>query len=114
MKKFGELTREEQIELFEAWLDGEAIEYFNCAWVTCPHPPCTLQKHYRVKPTPPSINWDHISLDFNWLAKDKNGDGCVYKSKPSELEFIKAENFTSYKPGTCDWEDSLVRRPDEG
>ena len=31
-KKFGELSREEQLALFAAWLDGKAIEFsFNPA-----------------------------------------------------------------------------------
>lgn len=66
----------------------------------------------------PSINWDHVSKDYNYLAEDKDGFVCLYKSKPiigtSEWlseNFHRAAGFASFKPGTCDWKDSLVVRP---
>lgn len=30
----------------------------------------------------------------------------------AEQEYIPASNFASFKPGTCDWKDSLVERPE--
>ena len=70
--------------------------------------------------TKPSINWDQVSAEYNYLARDANGDAHLYGEEPPRLTtiwnmvspYISATAFTSYEPGTCDWEDSLVKRPD--
>ena len=69
--------------------------------------------------TKPSIDWSHVSPEYNYLAQDENGDGYLCGKNPHrtsmawsmETPFIRATAFTSYVPGTCDWEDSLVKRP---
>ena len=70
--------------------------------------------------TKPSIDWSHVSPEYNYLAQDENGGGYLYGKQPSrrtsawdtESPFLSATTFTSYKPGTCDWKDSLVKRPE--
>ena len=70
--------------------------------------------------TKPSIDWSHVSAEYNYLAQDANGDGYLCGKEPShhtsawdmESPYLSATTFTSYEPGTCDWEDSLVKRPD--
>ena len=69
--------------------------------------------------TKPSIDWSHVSSEYNYLAQDSNGDGYLCGKNPHrmsmawsmETPYIRATRFTSYVPGTCDWEDSLVKRP---
>ena len=69
--------------------------------------------------TKPSIDWSHVSLEYNYLAQDSNGKGYLCGKNPSrhtlawvmESPYIRATTFTSYVPGTCDWKDSLVKRP---
>ena len=69
--------------------------------------------------TKPSIDWSHVSPEYNYLAQDSNGQGYLYSENPSrhtlawvmDRPFIRATTFTSYVPGTCDWKDSLVKRP---
>ena len=69
--------------------------------------------------TKPSIDWSHVSEDFNYLAQDSNGDGYLCGKNPHrmayawsmETPYIRATAFSSYVPGTCDWEESLVKRP---
>ena len=69
--------------------------------------------------TKPSIDWSHVSAEYNYLAQDANGDVYLYGEKPPRLKtiwnmvspYISATAFTSYVPGTCDWTDSLVKRP---
>ena len=69
--------------------------------------------------TKPSIDWSHVSAEYNYLAQDENGDGYLCGKNPHrmsmawsmETPYIRATRFTSYVPGTCDWEDSLVKRP---
>ena len=69
--------------------------------------------------TKPSIDWSHVSSEYNYLAQDSNGDGYLCGKNPHRMSMawsmetpIRATTFTSYVPGTCDWEDSLVKRPD--
>ena len=68
----------------------------------------------------PSIDWSHVSEDFQYLAMDADGRCWLWVTKPAPLQeqwcggslAIKAENFSSFISGTCDWRDSLVKRPD--
>ena len=70
--------------------------------------------------TKPSIDWSHVSPEYNYLAQDENGDGYLCGKKPHrgntawimETPNTRANTFTSYVPGTCDWKDSLVKRPE--
>ena len=70
--------------------------------------------------TKPSINWSHVSEDFQWLAMDEGGLHHLFAEKPepvvlewaADALYIKAEHFASFTPGTCSWCDSLVKRPE--
>ena len=78
---------------------------------------------YRVKPQPltkPSIDWSAVAPEYKWLARDKSGNGHLYRYKPEIREkfwtyciggCLSAKFFASYHHGTCDWKDSLVERP---
>ena len=69
----------------------------------------------------PSIDWNHVSEDFKYLAMDADGECYIYSDKPSRgewqwqwvssLRLTVADHFASFTPGTCDWKDSLVKRP---
>ena len=69
--------------------------------------------------TKPSIDWSHVSPEYNYLAQDENGQGYLCGKNPHrmntawcmETPYTRATTFTSYEPGTCDWKDSLVKRP---
>ena len=69
--------------------------------------------------TKPSIDWSHVSPEYKYLAQDANGGGYLCGKEPShytsawsmEFPYLSATTFTSYVPGTCDWKDSLVKRP---
>ena len=62
MKTFGELPREEQMELFEAWLDGKEIETY-AKWYS--------KSVYRVKP-PKKIKWYEIEYgEFSFFRSAK-------------------------------------------
>lgn len=74
------------------------------------------------KVTKPTINWDHVHSKFKYLAQDADGSAWLYAEKPqinhsSHRSAVlgghaKAESHATYDPGTCDWKDSLVKRPD--
>ncbi len=73
------------------------------------------------KVTKPSIDWGHIRSEYQYLAQDANGAAWLFWGKPDAGDgewcptqgiYSKAESHVSYVPGTCDWLDSLVKRPD--
>ena len=69
--------------------------------------------------TKPSIDWSHVNEDFQYLAMDADGKFHIYTDKPlqgnqrwtTNLPCTLAIHFASFVPGTCDWQDSLVKRP---
>lgn len=81
-----------------------------------------LTKINRVKPKPltkPSVDWSVIKPEYRWLARDEDGCAWVFIDKPKsigfwtgELDFREVSFLASYTPGTCDWQDSLVERPE--
>ena len=69
--------------------------------------------------TKPSIEWSHVNAHFKWLAMDADGKFHLYTDKPlqrnqqwtTNLPCTPAIHFASFTPGTCNWKDSLVKRP---
>lgn len=126
MKTFGELDRNDKLVLFAAWIDGKDIEYKpgNSTWVETKSPAWTNDLAYRIKTVKPSINWDHVDTQWNFLAIDKYGDETLYTNKPhvcsanSEWSMPNGESetfnglFASFERGKCSWEDSLISRLD--
>ena len=97
-------------------LDGKYL--LNTAQTLFPHPTEIVKKVVK-----PSINWDHVHGKYNYLAADDMGNAWLYGKEPTidddngcwdvELgEFALADTHVSYAPGTCDWKESLVKRPD--
>ena len=72
------------------------------------------------KVTKPSIDWNHVSEDFQYLAMDSGGLHHLFVEKPDPIAvewtthalYIYAGHFASFSAGTCHWRDSLVKRPD--
>ena len=72
--------------------------------------------------TKPSIDWTQIKDEYKWLAADVNGCAYVYENEPnndgsahwcsSSAAYFHVNGLVSYSRGTCDWKDSLVKRPD--
>ena len=70
----------------------------------------------------PSIDWSHVKGEYKWLSVDKDGSAYVYEDEPersgSDYWFShngslnEVNGLASYTPGTCDWQDSLVKRPE--
>ena len=119
MKTFGELTKQEKLDLFEAWLDEGTIQFNRIdGWQDIKLPGWLPEMYYRIKPTKPSINWDHVSNNLNYLIRDENRyllcknkpklDGLIWKNYRF---YSPASVFKSFVPGTCEPEDSLVIRP---
>ena len=72
--------------------------------------------------TKPSIDWSVVKEDYKWLAADANEYAYVFKVEPELDEsgywryggsaYSNVNNLVSYSRGTCDWKDSLVKRPE--
>ena len=102
-------------------IDGRAVRYTaegkfrpQCNVSLFPHPVEIVKAG-----TKPSIDWSHVSEDFQYLAMDDGGLHHLFVEEPELGEgewttyglYILAEHFASFVPGTCDWKDSLVKRP---
>lgn len=135
--QFCELSREQQLSLFSAWLNGCGIENYddwwddNDGWRSDPCPVWAPLEIYRIMPvkpkilTKPSIEWSHVADRYKWLAVSKYDRGWLFEYKPDvgregwllsvdetgANAFSSADAFSSYVRGTCDWKDSLVKRP---
>ncbi len=67
----------------------------------------------------PSIDWSHVSENFQYLAMDEEGLHYLFAEKPEPVvlewaangRYIPAGHFASFSAGTCHWSDSLVKRP---
>lgn len=69
----------------------------------------------------PSIDWSQIKDEYKWLAVDENDSAYVYEKEPSidgavychsiNNSYFEVNGLVSYSRGTCDWQDSLVKRP---
>jgi hypothetical protein len=94
-------------------LDGKCM--LNTTQALFPHPVEVIKKV-----TKPSINWEHVDSKFNYLAEDSCGAAFLYKEEPfiastswgiQRGEAVEAFMFASYVQGTCNWKESLVKRP---
>lgn len=78
--------------------------------------------HYSLVKTLPSIDWNLVHEKFKYMATDSDGETFLYEELPvrddigwfvdsvGDVEIVEAHYFKSYKPGTVDWKDSLVKR----
>jgi hypothetical protein len=129
MTEFGKLPREEQLALMSYWLDTGTIEVlaYSDNWYSCDNPSWYPKGYYRKPVTKPSIDWDQVSLGYNYLATDKDGKSYLYSTYPDASVYedmfcgtskalgvpVKAEIFSSFVKGNCDWLDSIVERPSQ-
>lgn len=116
----------EMIKVMQAYVDGEEVELMfdgGKVWHKDDEPLWDWRggRKYRIAPaaTPDTINWDHVAPEFKWMARDSAGQCWLYHTEPkseccswySMDGVTPADSFTSYRRGTCDWKDSLVKRP---
>ena len=95
------------------WTVVETPAWYECA-------------EYRVKVTYPSIDWSQVHSDVIAVTRQKNNDVRYYTSAPTMNNgewFYNRKDIsiyvpkilvpTHYNPGTCDWQESLIVRPEE-
>ena len=94
-------------------LGGKFYNYAN--QTLSPYPVEIIKKVVK-----PSIDWEHVDSKFNYLAEDANGDAFLYEKEPFSTmtafcngggDVAEVFMFASYVKGTCDWKDSLIKRP---
>ena len=83
------------------------------------HPVKIVQDESATKP---SIDWSQVREEYKWLATDANEYTYVFKVEPELDEsgyyrsdgsaYFSVNGLVSYSRGTCDWQDSLVKRPE--
>lgn len=117
----------QMIAVMQAYVDGKPIECFSlaslsAAWQNVSDPIWSwFSNDYRISTTPDSIDWSHVAPEWKFMARDESGNVFLYGSYPRRCGnywgdhtsiFIQAKYFSSYRRGTCDWKESLVRRPE--
>lgn len=117
-------------DLMKVLADGHTVEVkslIDDRWITIKEFPFKAYKlddellfEHRIKPSKPSINWEHVHPKFKYLARDYLGNIYLFSKKPYyESGFWRciggnvyhADTFVSLRAGNCDSEDSLVERP---
>ena len=113
MKPFGELSDAECAAVLRGHLDGKRVQ-LNCidgVWHVGFIAPEPL--------TPDTIDWSHVAPEWKFMARDESGRAYLYEIGPvlktnqwmTEPYAALAQSHASYRRGTVDWRDSLVRRP---
>lgn len=126
---FQDMTEDQQNGLFQLLVKQKPLQIFDgVCWIERSIPRSSLLQFrldniLRQKPTYPSVDWTPIHKDYQWLAKYSNGNGLFFTTEPSMDHSIerwvyfgggkdcRADLLSSYKPGSCNWRESLVRRP---
>ncbi len=125
-KSFGELSKQEQNELlYEHYVEKREVEWYDgelCSWVRTPIPFWVKSCQYRIAKTKPSIDWNAVHPNYNYLTVDNLRVGVLHKREPMIRAMYRSAplcvgptiitaGFASFNPGNCDWEESLVKRP---
>ena len=120
--KLKDMSIDEQKALVWSHHKGVSMEYWNSfrdAWLPSDCKRLYSSTPYRLSPSKPSINWDHVGGKWNYLAVD-DGYTFLYSNKPEagreswcsegNCYSISTGIYASYNSGDCSWEDSLIQR----
>ena len=127
MKTYGEMTTEEQTELVvAAYVKRLPVEIQTAGhWIIHPYPIFQDHRYYRVAKTMPSVDWSQVHPDINHISTNSHEasfgtKGVQNKSEHGFWSTTQTESFyridgviASYDRGTCDWQESLISRPEE-
>lgn len=125
-KPFGELSIEEKLELHRAMYEGKPVQCWagdTVGWADKISKAFRDSFTYRIAPEPETdieLPWQVISPEYQWAARDADGNVWVYTSEPSVnysrqwWDGIASRNcrFLSHKPGNKLWDQSLIKRPE--
>lgn len=126
-----DMSEEEQAAIFKLWVKGE-VEYYQPYFdLYNPADTIFIEGIYRAKPVeliPDSLDWSHVSDEFICMVRfnedssaflataypcmDKDAEGYYFSPSQTDVITHPARIFASYKRGTVDWKDSLIKRPE--
>ena len=127
---FGLLDGDTQARLFHAMHNAGILFYGPDGWALREgKAPLSNVMVYRAKPAPPTqdiVPWDALPDWVVWVGRDRSGAAWAYSYEPkkgsncflqsSGHETLRSarvdDSHKGYIPGTCDWRDSLQRRPE--
>jgi hypothetical protein len=117
------LSEAEKAELETAHKEGRVVFMgHDPEWYSKTEPKFISYLTYRITKPKPSIDWDHVADWVTCMTTTSEGNSYHWEYQPVAGEcgwynggkWASAEGFKSYRPGTCDWKDSLVMRPGVG
>lgn len=127
MKKFRDMADSEKLEVINAMIAGDPVDYceregFKMNPVDKGLPFVCMDFYYQINARPMSIDWSVLKDEYICAATDIDGDAFSYHEKPELCRsgwdtgkpYFKLNGLKSYDPGTVDWQDSLIWRPGYG
>lgn len=124
---YGLLTDEEKAALHEHKKAGGEFEYYDdvLLWWEKTRPSWIEYYVYRPVPIPKTqdvIAWDRLPDWVEWVARDASDYVIAFENEPlpatgwwvmdENREARRIDDFPGMvQIGTCDWKDSLQRRP---
>jgi len=127
---FGLLDGDTQARLFHAMHNAGILFYGPDGWALREgKAPLSNVMVYRAKPAPPTqdiVPWPALPDWVKWVGRDHSDEAWGYSFEPETDEdsfylprdakssrFVRIDDsHKGYIPGTCDWRDSLQRRPE--
>ena len=104
---------------------GPWERYAIGGWVRCAEPEWFDPNCYRVRPEPLrplTVRWEHMPTWAKWAARDEDGAIWVFEEFPKLWSDVwgrgdgdrnRIDQFPGLSdPGTVDWRDSLIQRPE--
>jgi len=103
--------------------NGPIDLYGPLGWAVDRTPIWTPWRTYRAAPTTkPSVDWSALDEKWRFIAVDGDDWAYAHAERPNIYDkqwvvpggdCFRIDGFlSSYRPGTCDWRDSLIERPE--
>ncbi|QRE00576.1 hypothetical protein [Burkholderia phage BCSR129] len=124
--QYGALSKDKKLELVGGWIDGAVVYYkVNAAdpWQVMDPVSWVSAYYYMLEYQLPTVSWDCVATNWNWLAVDASGTAKLYANQPvyltsngiwqdqnSAFAPISAQYFASYDRGNSQPADSLYSR----
>lgn len=127
------MTREEtakRIKIMQHFVDGGEVEsrrhVGRLSWGDDDDPYWDwFDMEYRIKETKDQFtDWSVLPPEYKWIARNRTGDAWAGTEPPrlslatqywrwgGTKHLISVDMLTVFKRGTCDWQDSLIERPE--
>lgn len=88
-EKFGDMDRDDQLELFDEWLDDADLQMMRDGeWVPCVYPSWDKEETYRVQPGGLGFFWGAVPEHINYVAMDDDGKVRGFEDKPTYDETV--------------------------